>query len=45
MAPLVGVMLAAELGRDEAWAAAQVESFRQTATNYILHSVSAQWTN
>ena len=35
MAPRAAALLARELGRDEAWATAQVESFRATARNYL----------
>jgi glycerol-3-phosphate dehydrogenase len=34
-APLVASLLANELGRDEAWQADQVESFRSLATGYL----------
>jgi glycerol-3-phosphate dehydrogenase len=36
MAPRAAALLARELGRDEAWQTAQVESFRETARNYLL---------
>jgi glycerol-3-phosphate dehydrogenase len=36
MAPRAAALLARELGRDQAWQTAQVESFRQTARNYLL---------
>jgi glycerol-3-phosphate dehydrogenase len=36
MAPRVAELLAAELGRDEAWAAGQVEAYRHLASGYVL---------
>jgi glycerol-3-phosphate dehydrogenase len=36
MAPKTASLLARELGRDEAWQASQVESFRKVATGYIV---------
>jgi glycerol-3-phosphate dehydrogenase len=36
MAPRAAALLARELGRDTAWAAAQVDSFRTLARNYLL---------
>jgi glycerol-3-phosphate dehydrogenase len=35
MAPRAAALLARELGRDERWQTAQVESFRETARNYL----------
>jgi len=35
-APAVARLLARELGRDEAWARAQVEEFRSVATGYVI---------
>ncbi|MFW5834981.1 MAG: glycerol-3-phosphate dehydrogenase/oxidase [Pseudomonadota bacterium] len=36
-APAVAAVLQAELGRDAAWAAAQVDAYRRLAEGYILH--------
>jgi len=36
VAPEVAALLAAELGRDDAWAAAQVDAFRALARGYVL---------
>jgi glycerol-3-phosphate dehydrogenase len=36
MAPRAAVLLARELGRDQAWIAAQLDSLRDTARNYLL---------
>jgi len=36
MAPETARLLAAELQRDDAWAAAQVAAFRETASNYLV---------
>jgi glycerol-3-phosphate dehydrogenase len=36
MAPQVAELLAAELGHDQAWAAAQVRTFRAVAKNYVV---------
>lgn len=35
-APLVAALLARELGRDQAWVAAQIEAFRQLARGYVF---------
>ena len=36
MAPAVAALMARELGRDDAWIAAQLEAFRTIAANYML---------
>ena len=36
MAPAVAALMAAELGRDDAWIAAQVRAFGEVAKNYTL---------
>jgi glycerol-3-phosphate dehydrogenase len=36
MAPRTAELLARELGRDEAWRAAQVEAFRELAAGYLV---------
>jgi glycerol-3-phosphate dehydrogenase len=40
MAPAVAALLASELGRGEAWAAAQVESFSSLASRYLPPSLA-----
>jgi glycerol-3-phosphate dehydrogenase len=36
MAPAVAKLMAAELGRDESWAAEQVKEFEKLAANYLI---------
>ncbi len=42
MAPQAAALLATELGRDERWAAAQVEKFMKLARNYLVGAADAR---
>jgi glycerol-3-phosphate dehydrogenase len=42
MAPSVASLLARELGRDRAWADAEVQRFNVLATQYVLQKTAAE---
>jgi glycerol-3-phosphate dehydrogenase len=42
VAPTVAALMAAELGRDEAWQLEQVQSFNEIAKNYLVGNIKGQ---